>query len=686
MNKTLKINGLNCASCADKIEIKLRDVPWIENANLNFTMGNLSIDVNDQKKYSIPMLQKLIDEIEDGVSIHENDNTDDSKSLKEHSSIIKLSISLPLFIIGLLSGNYPIIQIILLTTAYCISGYNVLFRAVKNIFRGKVFDEFFLMSIATIGAFIVGEYAEGVGVMIFFQFGEFFQDLAVGKTKKSIKSLMSIKPDFARRDNGDMVQPEDIQVKEIIEVRPGEKVPLDGIIISGNTTMDTKTITGESVPRYGGIKDEVLSGFVNISDIIKIEVTKVFKESTISKILEMVQNESSKKTTTEKFITKFSRVYTPIVVVTALIIALISPLIFSGWTYNESIYKSLIFLVISCPCALVISVPLGYFGGIGRASKEGILIKGSSHLEALNSVTKYAFDKTGTLTKGLFTVKDISVSSGFSQNELLEAAFRIESRSNHPIAVAITNFIENKQNIDPLKYREISGMGIIADYADGTYMGGKKDFLTDNGVEIEHIEDTFGTKVYISRDGSYLGVLTLADSIKEDAKELVNKLGVDNVYMLTGDNSDAAEFYALELGIKNVKSSLLPLNKAEFIKDLSKTEKVMFIGDGINDAPVLAASHVGVSMGGIGSDAAIEASDIVIMTDEPSKVISAVKIAKYTRKIIIQNITIALVFKIIIMILGLTGLAGLWLAIFADVGVGLLAVLNSIRTLNYKID
>ncbi len=687
MNKCLRIEGLNCAACASKIETKLKNVSWLEDVNLNFTMGNLNIKVNDTDKFSLPFIQKIVDEIEDGVLISDQDSNNDGESFfVRNLPILKLIISVPFFISGLLIAKYPVLQLTLLSVAYIVAGYSVLIRAFKNILNRNFFDEFFLMSIATIGAFFVGEFSEGVGVMIFFQIGEFLQDIAVGKSKKSIQALLSLKPDFARTEDGELKEPESIKINDIIEVRPGEKVPLDGLIIKGNTEFDTKTITGESLPKNLTINDSVLSGYINISQIIKVKVTKEFKDSTITKIIQMVQNETSKKTKTENFITKFSKVYTPIVVITALIIALLAPFIIKTWSFSDSVYRGLIFLVISCPCALVISVPLGYFGGIGRGSKAGILIKGSTHIDLLTEVTKFAFDKTGTLTWGKFSVKDINTEKNITNDELIKAAVNGEIKSNHPIAKAIIEFSSNTQIQEPDEFTELSGKGTIAKYGDEIYICGKKSFLQEQGIYINHLSETFGTEVYISKNREFLGVISLVDKIKEDANKLVETLGKDNIYMLTGDNRESATYVANKLKIKNIKSELLPVDKADFIKKLNSEHKTLFVGDGINDAPVLAASTIGISMGGIGSDAAIEASDIVIMTDEPSKIIDAIKIAKFTKNVIKQNIAISLGFKSLIMILGLTGITGLWLAIFADVGVSLIAVINSIRTLNYKID
>lgn len=685
MNKTIEFNGLNCAACANKIEARLNKVPWIEKANLNFSMNNITMQLKDKDRYSLPFLQKLVDDIEEGVSLYDNDEKEEKLSILKNQSLMKLIISLPLFIAALFLGSYQFIQLPLLITAYLISGFSVLIRAGKNMIKGQLFDEFFLMSIATIGAFIIGEFSEGVGVMIFFQIGEFFQNVAVGRTKKSIKQLMNIKPDFVRLENGEIQQPEDISVGTVIEVRPGEKVPLDGVVIQGDTTVDTKTITGESIPQTVGTNDKVLSGFINISGVIKVEVKKIFSESTVSLILKMVQSETSKKTSTENFITKFAKIYTPIVVASAILIATATPLIFNGITYSLSVYKALIFLVISCPCALVVAVPLGYFGGIGRSSKEGILVKGSTYIEALTEVNKFAFDKTGTLTKGVFTVNSIKVFNNTTTEELLEAAYLCESRSNHPIAKAITNFIDKDYEIEISNYKEVSGNGIVVNYEDNELIAGKSSFLVEKGVSVENDNKTSGTCVYIAKNGTHIGTIYLSDTIKDDSIEIVRELGESNVYMLTGDNRESAISVGDKLNISNIEHSLLPQDKANFIRSLSQNNKVLFVGDGINDAPVLASSHVGVSMGGIGSDAAIEASDIVLMTDEPSKVIKAIKIAKFTKTIIVQNIAIALGFKALIMVMGIIGFAGLWLAIFADVGVTLLAVLNSLRVLNKKV-
>lgn len=686
MTKLIRFNGLNCASCANKIEIQLNNLPWIEEAKLNFNMNTINLKLKSEERYSLPFLQKLVDDIEEGVSLYDSEEKEEKLSIFKNRSLVRLIISLPLFITGLFLKDYIFLQLPLLAIAYFVSGFEVLLRAGKNILKGKIFDEFFLMSIATVGAIFIGELAEGVGVMIFFQLGEFFQGLAVGKSKRSIKKLMEIKPDFARLEDGKIMQPEDISVGDIIEVRPGEKIPLDGTVIYGETTVDTKAITGESMPRQLTNESEVLSGFINISGIIKVEVKKNYKESTVSIILNMVQNEAAKKTVTENFISKFARVYTPIVVSVAIIIAAITPLIIPTVTYNSSIYKALIFLVISCPCALVVAVPLGYFGGIGRSSSEGILVKGSAYIEALTEVDKFAFDKTGTLTKGIFSVSETYLNNNSSNEELLKAAFLTENRSNHPIAKAITKFSGFSDSEEPDFYEEVSGNGIIAAYGSDTYLAGKKEFLINKGIDIEGNIHGLGTKVFIAKNGKHLGTILLEDTLKNDSRELVSVLGEDNVYILTGDNRESAESIAKKTGIKNFKHDLLPQDKANIIRELSEKSKVLFVGDGINDAPVLAASHVGVSMGGIGSDAAIEASDVVLMTDEPSKVIKAVKIAKYTKMIIIQNIVIALGFKAIIMILGLLGFAGLWLAIFADVGVTLIAVLNSMRTLRKKFN
>lgn len=685
MTVNIKFEGLNCAHCAGKIEKKINELPWIEEAQLNFALNNISLKVKEKKKYSLPDLQKLVDDIESGVSLMDSAGDIKEGSVLKNSRFIRSLAALAFFIPALVFDDILPLKFSLFLIAYLTAGYDVLLRALKNSVKGKFFDEFFLMSIATIGAFVIGEFAEGVGVMVFFQFGEFFQELAVGKSKRSIQSLLSIKPDFARRADGTITEPESIEAGEIIEIRPGEKIPLDGVIINGNTSVDTKTITGESVPGQLSKGDEVLSGFINITDIIQVKTTKSFSESTVSLILNMVQNEAGKKTRTENFISRFARIYTPIVVITALLVALLGPLFISGLTYNDSVYKALIFLVISCPCALVISVPLGYFGGIGRCSREGILVKGSTYLEALTKVNAFAFDKTGTLTRGYFTVTDIIPAENTSKEELLQAAYMAEFKSNHPVAKAILKECDLTNVPKPVAYQERGGKGIRAEYSDSVILAGNASFMADESIDTKEIQDLSGkTAVYIAKNGNYLGTIAMEDTVKEDSARLIEELSSENIYMLTGDNQGTASAIADKLGIQNYRHSLLPGDKAEFIKNLGEEKKVLFAGDGINDAPVLAASYVGVSMGGIGSDAAIEASDIVLMNDAPSKISLAVKIASYTRAIIKQNIVFALGFKVLIMGLGLMGVAGLWLAVFADVGVALITILNSLRTLGKK--
>lgn len=685
MNKTINFQGLSCAACANKIEKKINDIPWIEEANLNFTLNKINLKVSDTSKYSLGFLQKLVDDIESGVTLFDPKDKNQKSTIFSNILIVRLLIGIPLFISGLLFNEESIIKTIILFSAYIVSGYDVLFRAIKNIIKGKFFDEFFLMSIATIGAIIIGEMAEGVGVMIFFQLGEFIQGIAVGKSKRSIQALMEIKPDFARLKNGEIIQPEDVKIGDVIEVRPGEKIPLDGIVFYGTSSVDTKTVTGESIPRDVKNGDNVLSGFVNITGIIQITVEKEFKDSTVSLILDMVQNEASKKTKTENFITKFSKTYTPIVVFSAVLIGAIGPLLIPSLTYSDSIYKSLIFLVISCPCALVISVPLGYFGGIGRSSKEGILIKGSNYIDALTEVTCFAFDKTGTLTEGVFSVTEIINHYGVDRSELLACLKYTETKSNHPLAKAITNELKLIPPNSEYEYQEITGKGIKAVYNEDVYLAGNKELLKSHGIKIIDPNDRIGTRVYLSKNNNFLGQIILTDKIKKGVKGLIKNLGEKNVHMLTGDDSSVANSVAAELGIVNYKSELLPHDKANYIENLSSNEKVLFVGDGINDAPVLKRSHVGVSMGGIGSDAAIEASDVVLMTDEPAKIASGIKIAKYTKKVIKENIAIALGFKLVIMALGLAGITGLWMAVFADVGVTLIAVLNSLKALNFKV-
>ena len=593
----------------------------------------------------------------------------------------------------LLSLNNEWLQIALFIISYIIVGGDVVKRAVKNIFKGQVFDENFLMSIATIGAFFIGEYPEGVAVMLFYQVGELFQSYAVGKSRKSIASLMDIRPDYANIKKGDelvKVDPDEVQIGDIIVIKAGEKIPLDGKVIEGSSMIDTSALTGESVPREVEVGSDILSGCININGVITAEVTKEFGESTVSKILDLVENASSKKSNSEQFITKFARYYTPVVVIIAVFLAIIPPLVIDGATFSDWIYRALAFLVVSCPCALVISIPLSFFGGIGGASKKGVLVKGSNYLEALAETEIVVFDKTGTLTKGVFNVQEIHP-EGVSKEELLELTAHAESYSNHPISLSLkraySKEIDNGRISD---VEEISGHGVIATVDGKKVMVGNIKLM--KMMDIPYFKgELIGTIVHVAVNNKYIGYIVIADEVKEDSAQAIKELKAANIkqtVMLTGDNKSIGSKVAKELGLDKVYAELLPADKVEKLEELfsqkSKKGKLAFVGDGINDAPVLARADIGIAMGGLGSDAAIEASDVVIMTDEPSKIATTMKISKKTLKIAHQNIVFAIGIKIIVLILSAFGITTMWAAIFADVGVTIIAVLNAFRALNVK--
>ena len=593
----------------------------------------------------------------------------------------------------LLNLNNEWLQIALFIISYIIVGGDVVKRAVKNIFKGQVFDENFLMSIATIGAFFIGEYPEGVAVMLFYQVGELFQSYAVGKSRKSIASLMDIRPDYANVKKGDelvKVDPDEVQIGDIIVIKAGEKIPLDGKVIEGSSMIDTSALTGESVPREVEVGSDILSGCININGVITAEVTKEFGESTVSKILDLVENASSKKSNSEQFITKFARYYTPVVVIIAVFLAIIPPLVIDGATFSDWIYRALAFLVVSCPCALVISIPLSFFGGIGGASKKGILVKGSNYLEALAETEIVVFDKTGTLTKGVFNVQEIHP-EGVSKEELLELTAYVESYSNHPISLSLKRAygkeIDNGRISD---VEEISGHGVIATVDGKKVMAGNIKLM--KMMDIPYFKgELIGTAVHVAVNNKYIGYIVIADEVKEDSAQAIKELKAANIkqtVMLTGDNKSVGSKVAKELGVDKVYAELLPADKVEKLEELfsqkSTKGKLAFVGDGINDAPVLARADIGIAMGGLGSDAAIEAADIVIMTDEPSKIATAMKISKKTLKIAHQNIVFAIGIKIIVLILSAFGITTMWAAIFADVGVTIIAVLNAFRALNVK--
>ena len=608
--------------------------------------------------------------------------------------LTKIIVALILYLIGIIiKFQNEWINNSIFIISYIIVGYEILRKAIRNIFRGKIFDENFLMSVATLGAFGIGEYPEAVAVMLFYQIGELFQDYAVDKSRKSISSLMDIRPDFAniyRNEKIEKVNPEEVKIGETIIVKPGEKIPLDGHIIDGKTSIDTKALTGESIPKDVIEGDEVLSGCINLTGAIKIQVTKEYGESTVSKILDLVENASSRKSKSENFITKFAKYYTPIVVIIAVILAIIPPLIIKEASFTEWLYRALSFLVVSCPCALVISIPLSFFGGIGGASKIGILVKGSNYLEALANTEIAVFDKTGTLTKGVFEVQKVNA-IGVTKEELLEIAAYGENYSNHPISKSIKQAYNKKiDESQIMNVQELSGLGIEAKIKNQNVLLGNEKLMNEKGIEFEKCKD-IGTILYIAIEGKYAGYILIRDKIKEDSKKTIEELkrnGIKQTVMLTGDRKNVGEAVAKEIGIDNVYTELLPDEKVKKVEELLKTKtekgKLAFVGDGINDAPVLTLADIGIAMGGLGADSAIEAADIVIMTDEPSKIIKAIKISKKTMRIVKENIVFAIFVKIAVLILTAFGLSTMWEAVFADVGVSIIAIINAFRALHTK--
>ena len=607
---------------------------------------------------------------------------------------IKIIIALILFLIALIIdfGNVWINNVIYIIV-YIIVGFEIVRKALRNITRGKVFDENFLMTVATIGAFGIGEFPEAASVMLFYQVGELFQSYAVDKSRKSIASLMDIRPDYANIEKDgklEKVDPDEVKIGDIIVVKPGEKIPLDGTVVEGKTNLDTKALTGEPMPREANIGDDVISGCINLNGLIKVKVTKEFGESTVSKILDLVENASSKKSKSENFITKFAAYYTPIVVIIAVILAIVPPLIIPGAEFSDWIYRALSFLVVSCPCALVISIPLSFFGGIGGASKMGILIKGSNYLEALANTEIVVFDKTGTLTEGDAKVQKIEA-EGISKEELLEITALAENFSNHPIAISIKS--EYNKPIDEkriVKTQELTGRGINATIDEKEVLVGNEKLMKEEKIDYKECTDA-GTALYVAIDKKYVGYILIADSIKKDSKKAIQNLkknGIKQTVMLTGDRKQVGEVVAKELGIDKVYTELLPDGKVEKVEELLKEKspkgKLAFVGDGINDAPVLAISDIGIAMGALGSDAAIEAADVVLMTDEPSKIVDAIHLSKKTMRIVKENITFAILVKVIVLILSAFGLSTMWEAVFADVGVSIIAIINALRVLRVK--
>jgi Cd2+/Zn2+-exporting ATPase len=705
--KELLLEGLCCANCAGKIERECNNIEGVKSAVVDFMATKLIMEIESPAKHRsvVDEAIEIVKRIEPDVKVIELESRGEKIKAETHQhkhehghvegnkkELLRLGIGATIFGVATALEFSFTLELALYIISYVLVGGEVVLRAAKNISRGQVFDENFLMGIATIGAFAIGEFPEGVAVMLFYQVGEMFQDMAVNRSRKSIAALMDIRPDFANLKIGNdikKVSPEEVAVGEIIIVKPGEKVPLDGKVIEGSSMVDTSALTGESVPREVSVGDSILGGVINKNGLLTIEVEKGFGDSTIAKILDLVQNASSKKAPTENFITKFARYYTPVVVFSALALAVLPPLLIEGASFSQWVYRALAFLVVSCPCALVISVPLGFFGGIGGASRRGILVKGGNYLEALNNVEVVVFDKTGTLTKGVFKVTEVSAEDKFSKDELITYAAYAESFSNHPIATSILSEYGKevlKASIE--NYEEVSGRGVKVIVEGKEILAGNYKLMDKENIAYKTVE-TIGTVVHVAVDRHYTGYIVISDEVKEDSAKAIKALksiGVRKTVMLTGDNKNVGSKVAAELGLDEVYAELLPHQKVEKLEMLDKEKtskgKLIFVGDGINDAPVLARADIGIAMGGIGSDAAIEAADVVIMTDEPSKIVSAINIAKKTRSIVVQNIVISLVVKVIILVLVAMGMGTMWEAVFGDVGVALIAVLNSMRVMN----
>ena len=705
VTKKYLLKGLDCPNCSAKIEKEVGELEGVALSEVNLMKQTLTVSMDHNKAASmLDMVTTIVHSHEPDVEVSEQKaDTSVAPDKKEKTPVYsdddkKLTIRLisgaVIYAVGMgltLFGHVSLpVELGVLIVAYIILGWDVVWQAVKNITRGQTFDEHFLMSLSTIGAFAIGEYPEAVAVMLFYQVGEFFQSLAVKRSRKSISDLMDIRPDSATvRRNGELVvvAPETVSIGELIVVKPGEKIPLDGIVTEGESMLDTRALTGESVPRSIRKGEEALSGCVNQSGVLTIKVTKSFGESTVTKIIDLVENASSRKAPTENFITTFARYYTPIVVGMAAILAIIPPVILGGG-WSEWLRRGFVFLIVSCPCALVISIPLTFFGGIGAASKRGVLVKGSNYLEALNKVSVVVFDKTGTLTKGVFKVVDITVEFGFTKEQVLEYAAQAESYSNHPIAKSIKEAFGKTIDQSVLSgYEEISGHGIRVLIGGKRVLAGNSKLMDSEKVSYAACQSA-GTKVYIAVDGRYAGCIVIADEVKDDSQNAIaslKKIGVEKTVMLTGDDEKIGKAVAEQLGLDEYYAQLLPDQKVEKLEYLdqhkTKGSKLAFVGDGINDAPVLARADVGIAMGGLGSDAAIEAADVVLMTDEPSKLVDAIDVAKATKRIVMQNIIIALGIKSVFLILGALGIAGMWEAVFGDVGVTIIAVLNAMRIL-----
>ncbi|EGO63975.1 heavy metal translocating P-type ATPase [Acetonema longum] len=700
LKKEYFLENLCCPVCAEKIQNHIRKLDGVAGAIVDFPSQKLSLEINDDSRLTdiVTQADQIARHYEPEIVMSEfkamkqqKPEADAAAERKERVERLMILAGAVLFAAGMAFEFAGPVKLALFLISYLLVGGEVVWRALKNISRGQVFDENFLMSVATIGAFAIGEYPEGVAVMLFYQIGEAFQRMAVNRSRKSIAALMDIRPDFANlklENEVRRVSPEEVRPGDKIVVKPGEKVPLDGFVVEGNSAVDTSALTGESLPRDVEPGSAILSGSINKNGLLTIEVTKAFEESTVAKILDLVQNAGSKKSPMENFITKFARYYTPVVVFAALALAVIPPLFVPGANFADWISRALVFLVVSCPCALVISIPLGFFGGIGGASRNGILVKGSNYLEALNNVDTVVFDKTGTLTKGVFKVSRVEPANGWTADGLLAVAAYAESNSNHPIAASVRKAFG--QAVDPVRigeYEEIAGQGILAQVDGKTVLAGNGSLLAAHGIAYPQ-EEVPGTIVYLAVDGAFAGYIVIADEVKPDSKQAIQRLrdiGVKRIVMLTGDSRAVGESIAREIGLDTVFAELLPHQKVEKLEAIEQEKttkgKLVFVGDGINDAPVLARSDIGVAMGGVGSDAAIEAADVVLMTDEPSKLVAAIRIAQKTRRIVWQNIVFALGVKAVILALGAMGIATMWEAVFGDVGVAVIAILNAMRAM-----
>lgn len=694
MEKSYQLKGLDCAHCAAKIETAVNRISGVEDANVDFVQTKMKIvceesavqNVENQAKQIISELEPDVQvvEMEERQSGHHHEHLNDDK--ENRNNLIRILASLGLFIALLFIPLNENLTSFAYLGVYLLIGGDIVMRAVKNIINGQVFDENFLMTAATVGAMAIGSYPEAVEVMLFYQVGELFQSYAVGRSRKSIASLLDIRPDYATIVSGGTetrVSPEEVRIGQEIIIKPGEKVPLDGQVVKGQGMVDTSALTGESVPRHIVPGEEILSGFINKEGLLYVQVERSAKDSTVSRILDLVENASSKKAPSEKFITKFSRYYTPAVVGLAVLLAVIPPLMFQQ-EWSEWLYRALTFLVISCPCALVVSIPLTFFGGIGGASKLGILVKGSNYLELLAHIDTVVFDKTGTLTKGVFEVQQVS--AAMDQQEFLKLTASAEQMSSHPIAQSIMKAVEG--DVYPVSdLQERAGYGITAKVNQQEIAVGNSKLMQELSIEIPESKEA-GTIIYVAISSEYAGYLLIADELKEDAVQTIrelNQAGVEKTVMLTGDNRKIAEAVAEKVGVTEVYAELLPEDKVNHFEKIMQTSgKTAFVGDGMNDAPVLARADVGIAMGALGSDAAIEAADVVIMNDEPSKISAAVKVARKTLGIVKQNIVFSLGIKAAVLLLGALGLASMGAAVFADVGVTVLAVLNAMRALRVK--